>query len=118
MSRMSDPSSSRTLDLMPPAMYSATSSGRGTASASAFFFRIAIFVSRSGDWMSAISPHSNRDRRRSSSAWSSPGGQSLLMTICLWASYSELNVWKNSVLVPSLPARNWTSSTIRTSSFR
>ena len=68
MSRIKEPSSSRTFDLMPPAMYSATSSGSGIASAPAFFFRMAILVSRSGGWMSAISPHSKRERRRSSSA--------------------------------------------------
>ncbi len=34
-------------------------------SLSAFRFRIAVLVSRSGDWMSAIRPHSNRDRSRS-----------------------------------------------------
>ena len=67
-------------------MYIATSSGSGTASASAFFFRMAIFVSRSGGWMSAIRPHSNRDRSRSSSAGISCGGQSLLSTICFCAS--------------------------------
>jgi hypothetical protein len=49
-------------------MYIATASGSGTASASAFRLRIAIFVSISGGWMSAISPHSNRERSRSSSA--------------------------------------------------
>ena len=51
-----------------PAMYIATLSGSGTASASAFRLRIATFVSRSGGWMSAINPHSKRDRSRSSSA--------------------------------------------------
>ena len=35
-------------DLIRFAMYIATSSGSGTASVSAFFLRIAIFVSRSG----------------------------------------------------------------------
>ena len=37
------------------------------------------------------------------------------MTICFCESYSALNVWKNSVCVPSLPAMNWMSSTSRTS---
>ena len=53
--------------------------------------------------MSAISPHSKRDRRRSSSAGISCGGRSLLMTICFCASCSALKVWKNSFCVPSLP---------------
>ena len=79
-------------DLMRPAMYIATLSGSGTASASAFRLRIATFVSRSGGWMSAMSPHSNRDRNRSSSAGISLGGRSLLRTICFCASYSALNV--------------------------
>jgi len=52
-------------DLMFVAMNRETSSGRLVPSASAFFLRIAIFVSRSGGWMSAMSPHSNRERRRS-----------------------------------------------------
>ena len=65
--------------------------------------------------MSAINPHSKRDRSRSSSAGISCGGQSLLRTICFCESYSALNVWKNSVCVPSLPARNWMSSTSSTS---
>ena len=64
----------------------AEASGSGTASASAFRFRIATFVSRSGGWMSAIKPHSNRERRRSSSAVISCGGRSLLSTICFCAS--------------------------------
>src|SRR5260370_3725327 len=41
-------SSSRTLDLMARAMYSATSSGRLKRSFSAFFCKMAILVSRSG----------------------------------------------------------------------
>ncbi len=45
---MSDPSNSRIFDLMRLAMYIATLSGSGTASVSAFFFRIAVFVSISG----------------------------------------------------------------------
>ena len=54
--------------------------------------------------MSAISPHSKRERSRSSSAVISCGGASLLMTICLAESNSALKVWKNSVCVLSLPA--------------
>ena len=73
-------------DLIFPAMYIATLSGSGTPSFSAFLLRIATFVSRSGDWMSAISPHSKRDRSRSSSCGISCGGQSLLMTICFCES--------------------------------
>ena len=54
ISRISDPSSSRMFDLIRPAMYIATLSGSGTASASAFRLRIATWVSISGGWMSAI----------------------------------------------------------------
>ena len=41
-----------------------------------FLRRIAIRVSRSGGWMSVISPHSKRERRRSSSVAISFGGWS------------------------------------------
>ena len=41
-----------------------------------FLRRIAIRVSRSGGWMSVIRPHSNRERRRSSSVEMSRGGRS------------------------------------------
>ena len=40
------------------------------------------------------------------------------MTICLPSSTKALNVWKNSSCVLSLPMRNWTSSTISTSTER
>ncbi len=46
------------------------------------------------------------------------GGLSAVTTICLWASRSALNVWKNSSCVPSFPARNCTSSTSSTSTVR
>ena len=96
----------------------ATLSGSGTASASAFLRRMATLVSRSGGWMSAIRPHSNLDRSRSSRAVISCGGASLLMTICLAESKSALKVWKNSVCVLSLPPMNWMSSTSSTSMLR
>ena len=38
-------------------------------------------VSRSGGWMSVISPHSNRERSRSSSVEISRGGRSEEITI-------------------------------------
>ena len=72
-------------------------------------------VSRSGGWMSVIRPHSKRDRSRSSSVWMSRGGRSELITICRPASWSELNVWKNSSWIRSLCSKNWTSSIRRTS---
>ena len=53
--------------------------------------------------MSAMRPHSKREWRRSSMVGISLGGQSLVMTICFWASYRALNVWKNSSWVRSLP---------------
>jgi hypothetical protein len=46
-----------------------------------FLRRMAIRVSRSGGWMSVISPHSNLDRSRSSSVAMSRGGRSEDMTI-------------------------------------
>ena len=56
-----------------PAMKSATSLGISIFSAAAFLRRIATFISRSGGWMSAIRPHSKRERRRSSSVGISLG---------------------------------------------
>ncbi len=49
-----------------------------------------------GGWMSAIKPHSNRERRRSSRLEISLGGRSELMMICLLALCSVLKVLKNS----------------------
>ncbi len=46
-----------------------------------FLRRIAMRVSRSGGWMSVIRPHSNRERRRSSSVAISFGGRSDEITI-------------------------------------
>ena len=51
-----------------------------------FLRRIAMRVSRSGGWMSVMSPHSNRERRRSSSVAISFGGRSDEITICRPAS--------------------------------
>ena len=51
-----------------------------------FLRRIAIRVSRSGGWMSVISPHSKRERSRSSSVEISRGGRSDEITICPPAS--------------------------------
>ena len=58
-----------------------STSGSSTSIESYFTFRrrIAMRVSRSGGWMSVISPHSNRERRRSSSVAMSRGGRSELM---------------------------------------
>jgi len=43
------------------------------------------------------------------------GGQSELTTICFWASWSALKMWKNSSCVRSFPAMNWMSSISSTS---
>ena len=118
MRRMSDPSSSRMFERMRLEMNSATSSGSLTFSASAFLLRMATLVSRSGGWMSAIRPHSKRERRRSSRVGMSRGGQSQVRTICFCDSYSALKVWKNSSWVRSLPARNWMSSISSRSTLR
>ena len=106
------------LDLTVPAMNMATSLGTSTFSAAAFLRMIATFISRSGGWMSAIRPHSKRERRRSSSVGISLGSASEVRTICFWASCSALNVWKNSSCVESFPAMNCTSSMSSTSSSR
>ena len=62
-------------------------------------------------------PHSKRDRRRSSKVAISRGCLSEEMTICFFASWSSLNVWKNSSWVLSFPIINWISSIKRTSLF-
>ena len=75
-------------------------------------------VSRSGGWMSAIRPHSKRERSRSSRLTMALGGRSLQITIWRFVSYRLLKVWKNSSSVESLPAMNWMSSTSSTSTER
>jgi hypothetical protein len=57
-------------------MKESTSSGTLRPSATDFLRRMAMRVSRSGGWMSVISPHSNRLRRRSSSVAICLGGRS------------------------------------------
>ena len=99
-------------------MNMATSLGISIFSAAAFLRMIATFISRSGGWMSAIKPHSNRERSRSSRVGISLGSASEVTTICFWASWSALKVWKNSSWVESLPAMNWMSSIRSTSSSR
>ncbi|KFC49760.1 hypothetical protein GY12_25265 [Micrococcus luteus] len=83
VTRISAPSSSRMFVEMREAMYSSASGGATSPSASAFFRRIAMRVSRSGGWMSVISPHSKRERSRSSNPESCLGGRSEVMTTCL-----------------------------------
>ncbi|GBE04367.1 hypothetical protein BMS3Abin09_01301 [bacterium BMS3Abin09] len=92
-----------------------TSSGRCMPSISDFFPSMAIFVSTSGIWISAISPIPNLERSLSVIGAISFGGLSLEKIICLWESYRALNVWKSSSCVPLLPAMNCMSSIIRTS---
>ena len=75
-------------------------------------------VSRSGAWTSVIRPHSKRVRSRSSSVVSFFGARSEVMTICLLALCSVLNVWKNSSCVRSARSRNWMSSISRKSMSR
>ena len=96
-------------------MNSMTSDVIGTEPSSAFARRIAIRVSRSGAVRSAIRPHSNRDRSRSSRVRIAFGGRSDERTICLPSSWIALNVWKNSSCVRSLSAMNWMSSIRRRS---
>ena len=80
---MSVPSSSRMFEETLEAMYSRISSGTCSRSAWAFFRRIAMRVSRSGACTSVSSPHSKRERMRSSKPVSAFGGRSLVMTTCL-----------------------------------
>jgi len=52
-------------------------------------------VSRSGGWMSTVSPHWNREMSRSLRPVISFGGRSEERTICRFAWCRVLNVWKN-----------------------
>ena len=79
---------------------------------------MAMRVSRSGFWMSAIRPISNRDRSLSSSVGISLGGRSDESMICFPLPWSSLKVWNTSCWVESLPAMNWISSIISTSTLR
>ena len=74
------------LDTRPAMNVSTCGSGTWIPSVFTFLRRMAMRVSRSGGWMSVISPHSNRLRSRSSSVAMSRGGRSLDMTICEPAS--------------------------------
>ena len=114
---MSAPSSSRTLLCTRRATCSTTSSATITPLSSALLRKMAMRVSRSGEEMSAIKPHSKRERRRSSRSEISFGVRSEVITICLPAECSALKVWKNSSCVRSLSAMNWMSSIRRTSIF-
>jgi len=81
----SEPSSSRMFVETLLAMRWITSFGMEIPSISAFRFRMAIRVSRSGAWISVTRPDSKRDTRRSSSVAICFGGLSLVRTICLCA---------------------------------
>ena len=76
----------------------------------ALLARMAMRVSRSGGWMSAINPHSKRESSRSSMDASSRGGRSAEMTTWFPELCRSLKVWKKPSWVCSLPLRNWTSS--------
>jgi len=84
--RIRQPSKTLILESICDARKKATSLETGIFSVSAFFFRMATFVSISGGWISAIKPHSKRDRRRSSKFGMSFGNLSLVTTICFLAS--------------------------------
>ncbi len=70
------------VEMRPAMKVSSCGSAMWMPSVFTFFRRIAMRVSRSGGWMSVISPHSNRERSRASSVAISRGGRSLDMTIC------------------------------------
>ena len=102
--RLSAPSSSRIFEITVLAIKRRTSSGTDRLSISAFLRKIAIRVSKSGLCISAIRPHSKRERKRSSKVSISLGGRSLEIIICLFASCrsEELRVGKE--------CRSWCSS--------
>ena len=68
--------------------------------------------------MSAMSPLSNLETRRSSSSGISFGGRSLVRAICFPRLTSSLNVWKSSSCTSPCPLRKWTSSRRSTSRVR
>ena len=67
----------------------------------------------------AAHPHSGLNRTVNAYAQQNRsscfGGKSEVITICFWWLHRALNVWKNSSIVASLPAKNWISSISRTS---
>ena len=65
--RVRAPSSSRMLLCTRRAIISRYSGSTARPARSAFERRMATRVSKSGGWMSAVRPHSKRERRRSSS---------------------------------------------------
>ena len=103
--------------VMFSAMNCMTSSDTSTPSGacSAFLLRMANRVSRSAGLTSVTNPIMKRPTRRASSVGIESGSRSQESTICPPACWMVLNVWKNSSWRPSLPARNWMSSTRRTS---
>jgi len=91
--RVRQPSSSRIFVGTREAIsMSTSSSARVMRSLCTFFWRMATRVSRSGGWMSVMSPHSKRETRRSSRVARPLGCLSDVMTICFWASYNALKV--------------------------
>ncbi len=85
--RVSAPSSSLMLvEILPAMKVSTWGSAIWMESVFTFLRRIAMRVSRSGGCTSVISPHSNRERSRSSSVGISFGGRSDEITICEPAS--------------------------------
>ena len=116
--RVRAPSNSRMLTWIWRAIDSKIPSGTSRPARSALERKIAIRVSNSGGWISAINPHSKRERKRSSNVTNDLGGRSEEMTICLFCPCNVLKVWKNSSCVDSFPAMNWMSSIRRTSVFR
>ena len=113
-----EPSSSRIFDFTFCAIYSMTWSSIWYPSSSSFFRRIAIRVSKSGEEISTINPHSNLERSRSSRISISFGGLSEEIIICFLAPCRALKVWKNSSWVDSFPIINCISSISSTSMFR
>ena len=101
------------------AMNSSTSSGTGMGSRSAFLRRMAMRVSSSGRLdvgdEAPLEPAAQAVLQ---------GGEALGRPVGRdarsggWRRAGQLNVWKNSSLVDSLPSMNWMSSISRTSHSR
>jgi len=92
-------------------MYSATSSGRLKRSFSAFLLEDGDLRFQVRRWISAIKPHSNRERRRSSIELMSFGRQSGRNHDLLLLLIQGVEGMEELFLGRSLPAMNWISST-------
>ena len=82
-----------------------------------FSSKIAILVSKSGAWISATNPFWNLEVILSSKRVNSFGGRSEEIIICFFFILKSLKRLWNTSWVLSFHAKNWISSTSKTSTF-